>query len=380
MNRHAPPSQAVAVCIDTRDGSGRKRLYGVAQYAQRQGWRTMLIRRSGREAAQEVVRLRPAGIIAYIANRWLAEAAHRLAVPLVDTAIGDVEVPMVVSLDPDGIGRLAAEHFLGLGLEHFAYCGVRGPISSCERHDSFAAHLAPRGHKLHAFAQGVHEGESRIEPLIRWLQGLPKPVGVLAYDDSLGERLLTACRWGGLSVPAQIAVLGIGNDELMCEVSWPSLSSISLPIHRLGFQAAEMLDQAMAGRAIREPFQRVLPTGVEVRASTDMLAVDDAMVKAAVRFIREHAGESIGIKHIARALDISRRTLDRRFADVLGRTVHEELTAVRMQMARNLLTGPTSIAAIARGCGYTTSASFSRAFRQHVGCWPTDYRNEARLV
>lgn len=381
MDRQRPTPRSAAVYIDTRDGPGRKRLHGVAQYAQRHGWRMMLIRRRGREAAHEAAQLRPQGIIAYVADRWIADVARRLAVPLVDTALGDVDVPMVVSLDPDASGRLAAEHLLGLGLEHFAYCGVRGPVSSIERRDCFAAHLASRGHKLHAFAQRIGEGESRIEPLIGWLQGLPKPVGVLAYDDKLGERVLTACRWASLPVPSQVAVLGIGNDELMCEVSWPSLSSVSYPIHRLGFLAAEMLDQAMDGRVVEEPRQRILPSGVEVRASSDMLAIQDTMIKAAVQFLRAHAGEPIGVKHVARALDVSRRTLDRRFAETLGRTVHEELTAVRMQMARNLLTdGQTPVAQIARSCGYTTAASFSRAFRQHTGCWPTDYRNEVRIV
>lgn len=381
MDRQQPPSRAVAVYIDTRDGPGRKRLHGVAQYAQRHGWRMMLIRRRGREAAHEASQLRPQGIIAFIADRWIADVARRLKVPLVDTALGEVEVPLVVSLDPDAGGRLAAEHLIGLGLEHFAYCGVRGPIASTERRDCFAAHLAQHGHKLHEFAQRVSEGESRIEPLIHWLQELPKPVGVLAYDDKLGERVLTACRWAHLAVPGQVAVLGVGNDDLMCEVSWPSLSSVSYPIHHLGSVAAEMLDQAIGGQPIREPRQRILPTGVEVRVSTDMLAIQDMMIKAAVQFLRAHAGEAIGVKHVARALDVSRRTLDRRFAETLGRTVHEELTAVRMQMARNLLTdGQTPVAQIARACGYTTAASFSRAFRQHTGCWPTAYRNEVRIV
>lgn len=381
MNRSDVKPRSVAVCIDTRDGAGRKRLHGVAQYAQRHGWRMMLVRRRGREAAQEVARLRPDGLIAYVADRWLVEVASRLAVPLVDTALGEIEVPMVVSLDADAVGRLAAEHLIGLGLEHFAYCGVRGPVSSQERRDGCEAHLARRGRKLHAFAQRVGEGESRMEPLMGWLRRLPKPVGILAYDDKLGERVLTACRWSNLPVPSQVAVLGIGNDELMCEVSWPSLSSIAFPTQRLGFLAAEMLDQAMRGRAIPQPLKKVPPTGIELRASTDMLATDDTLVKAAVGLIRQRAGEPIGVKHLARALDVSRRTLDRRFVDALGRTVHDELTAVRMQTARNLLAdGLASIAQIAQACGYSTAASFSRAFHQHAGCWPTDYRQEVRVV
>ena len=156
-------------------------------------------------------------------------------------------VPLVASLDSDVSGRLAAEHLLGLGLEHFAYCGVRGPVASKERRNCFAAHLAARGHKLHSYAQRVGEGESRIEPLIRWLQELPKPVGVLTSDDKLGERVLTACRWGDLPVPGRVAVLGIGNDELMCEVSWPSLSASVTRSTGLGFWPPGDADQAICG-------------------------------------------------------------------------------------------------------------------------------------
>jgi LacI family transcriptional regulator len=341
----------------------------------------MLVRRTGREAAQEVSRLRPQGIMAYVADRWLIDLARRQKVPLADTAQGEIDVPLRTTLDSAAVGRLAAEHLLGIGLEHFGYCGVRGRSASIERRDTLSANLAEHGRRLHAFAQQVAEGESRLEPLVRWLRSLPKPIGILAFDDKLGERVLTACRWADLPVPNQVAVLGIGDDDLMCEVSWPSLSSISSPTSRLGYEAAEMLDLAMRGEPCTQRVRKIEPTGVTVRASTDMLAVEDKLVRSTVAYIREHAGQAIGVKHVAMALDVSRRTLDRRFADALGRTVHDELTAVRMQTARNLLSGGLqTVSDIARTCGYETAASFSRAFRRHVGCWPTDYRNQVRLV
>lgn len=380
-NKAEAGPRTVAVCIDTRDGAGRKRLHGVAQYARTHGWRMMLVRRNGREAAQEVSQLRPDGIVAYVADRWLVEAAHRLNVPLADTAHGEVEVPLLTTLDNDGVGRLAAEHLGSLGLEHFAYCGVRGRTPSEERHARLAEHLRRRGRALHAFSQRIAEGELHLDPLVRWLRALPKPVGILAFDDKLGERVLTACRWAALRVPDHVAVLGIGDDELMCEVSWPTLSSISFPTSRLGYEAAEMLDRAMAGGKIVQRVRRIEPIGVTVRASTDMLAVEDPLIRAAVRFIREHAGQPIGVKHVANALDVSRRTLDRRFVDLLGRTVHDELAAVRMQVARRQLSeGAQSVAQIAESCGYATAASFSRAFRNHVGCWPSEYRGRVRVV
>lgn len=374
-----PASRAVAVCIDTRDGAGRNRLHGVAQYLRRLGWRMMLVRHSGAAAAAEVARLAPGGIIAYVADRWLLQMARKLAVPLVDTALGELEVAMTVSLDNHAVGRLATEHLSQAGLKNFGYCGVRGRAASEQRRASFAACLGERA--LAAFSEPVGEGESRLEPLMRWLKRLPKPVGLLVFDDKLGERVLTACRWALLAVPHQVAVLGIGDDELMCDVSWPTLSSISLPTPRLGFEAARMLANAMAGKKIRQPHLKIQPTGVVARGSTDMVAVEDALVKSAVQFIRTQAGKLIGVEQVAQAVAVSRRTLDRRFADLLGRTVHAELARVRMQMARSLLAdGSQPIADVARGCGYGTAASFSRAFRQHSGRWPSEYRDDLRIL
>lgn len=375
----ATPLRSVAVCIDTRDGAGRSRLHGVAQVVRRLGWRMMLVRESGKTAAREVVRLGPEGIVAYIADRWLVNAARKLGVPLVDTALGELSVPMSVALDNDAIGRLAAEHFRSAGLKHFAYCGVLGRLASGERRAGFAVHLGDA--RLWDFAEPVAEGESRLEALMEWLGMLPKPAGLLVFDDKLGERVLTACRWAGLTVPQQVAVLGIGNDELMCEVCWPGLSSISLPTSRLGFEAATMLDRAMAGETVPQPHRKLQPVGVVVRASTDVVAVDDGFVKSAIQYIRVHARDFIGVEDVALALGVSRSTLDRRFAEALGRSVHQELVRVRMQLARTML-GDRSLgmAEVARGCGYATPASFSRAFRQHAGRWPTEYRDEIQAA
>ncbi len=379
MTKPSAQPPAVAVCIDTRDGAGRSRLHGVAQYLRRLGWRMLLVRHAGRAAAAEVTRLAPDGIIAYIADRWLLAAARTLKIPLVDTAFGELEVPMTVSLDNDAVARLAAEHFEQAGLKHFAYCGVKGRIASEQRRTSFADILG--GRKLASFAEPVSEGESNLEPLMRWLQQLPKPAGVLVFDDKLGERVLAACHAAQLAIPHQIAVLGIGNDELMCDVSWPTLSSVGFPTPRLGYEAAHLLAQALAGTKLKDPHRKIQPTGVVARGSTDLVAVEDALVKDAVQFIRKQAGNLIGVKQVAQALNVSRRTLDRRFADALGRTAREELMRVRMHLARSLLADNAhAIAEVARGCGYGTAASFSRAFRQHSGRWPSEHRADSRIV
>src|SRR5690606_21026275 len=135
---------------------------------------------------------------------WLLEAAQKLAVPLVDTALSDVAVPYRVSVDNAAIGRLAAAHLSQAGLKHFGYCGVRGRLASEQRRDALAACLP--GRNVHAFAEPVSEGELGLEPLMRWLRRQPRPIGLLTFDDKLGERVLTACRWAELKVPQEVAV------------------------------------------------------------------------------------------------------------------------------------------------------------------------------
>lgn len=379
MNQPRAAPRCVAVCIDTRDGAGRRRLRGVAEYAQQHGWRMMLVRQRGEQAAGEVKRLKPHGVIAYIADPMLVDTAEKLRVPLVDTAISEVDVPMSVSLDNDEVGRLAAESLTRLGLGHFGYCGVRGKRASVERHNAFAEHLKPHGYRLAGFAQRVAEGESRMKPLTNWLRSLPKPVGILTFDDKLGERVLAGCRWADLATPDRVAVLGIGNDDLVSKLTWPALSSINVPAEHIGLEAAKLLDRAMRGASIRRPRRQVLPTGVTMRGSTAVLAVQDTEVESAVRFIREQAGAAISVEHVAEAVGVSRRTLDRRFARALGRSVHEELNAVRMQNACEMLGETlTTISRISEACGFATAASFSRAFRRHVGCWPSEYRRRVR--
>ena len=374
MRKASSPPRAVAVCIDTRDGAGRNRLHGVAQYVRQHGWRMMLVRHSGEAAAQEVARLGPDGIIAYVADQWLLRVARRRSVPLVDTALSELAAPMTVSLDNDVVGRLAAEHLTQAGLKHFGYCGVAGRIASEQRRVAFAAALEQR--PLASFSEPISEGESSLDSLSDWLKQLPKPVGLLVFDDKLGERVLTACRWVSLSVPQQVAVLGIGDDELMCEVSWPTLSSIRLPTPKLGYEAAKLLAQVMNGNRIKTPHLKLEPTAVVARGSTDLVAVEDALVKSAIQFIRARAGDLIGAEQVAQALGVSRRTLDRRFVQALGRSVREEMARGRMQLARRLLADNSRpIAEVARGCGYGTPASFSRAFRQHSGHWPSAYRD-----
>ncbi len=372
----------VAVCIDSREGAGRHRLRGVVAFARRVNWRLHIVRRPGTEGARELRRWRGQGIIAFQASDRLAALARRRGIPLVDTA----EAPAgrrptnVACLNEDAVGRLAAGHFISLGLRDFAYCGVADNVVSDHREASFAR-VVPAEASPATFTDRHHDGHQAMGPLMRWLSRLPRPTGLLAFDDLLGERVITACRWAGIDVPHEIAVLGIGHDELMCELCDPPLSSIRIGGDRIGYAAGEMLQELLAlSRPDRQPsIRRIEPLDVWPRGSTDLVAVDDEMVAAALRHIRDSAPAAIGVDHVAQAVGAARRTLERRFANAMGRTVHAELSAVRMQRARDLLvTTEATIETIARDCGFSSGASFARAFVAHTGQSPSEFRRRLR--
>ena len=171
----------------------------------------------------------------------------------------------------------------------------------------------------------------------RWLTGLPRPVGILASHDPQAVELSELCRHSGLRVPEEVALVGVDNDDLLCELGAPSLTSVALPAERVGFEAARLLDCLLTrprprgrpgGSALLLP-----PQGVVTRVSTDVLAIDDAEVVATLRFIRQHAHESIQVKDVLDEVPVSRRTLERRVRAALGRGVWEEIRRAHLERA-----------------------------------------------
>ena len=367
--------RTVVVCVDTCDEAGRSRLCGIAQYARQANWRIMHVCNHGKETAQEVAMLEPDGIIAYAADEWLMGLSKKMSVPLVDTMETGLSAPMTVSPDEDDVCRLAAEHFAKIGLTNIGYCGVESSAISERRKEAFLAQFS--GNAVTAFFQNFTEKELDIQPMIAWLRQLPKPVGLLAFDDKLGKRILNACRHAKINVPIQIAVVGVNNDRLICELCWPPLSSLEIQHNRIGVEASELLDLAMQGKFVEKPHQKIAPVELVIRGSSGAPPVDDPLVKTAINLIREQAGKYVGVEQVAARLRVSRRNLDRRFSVALGRTVHDELADVRMKMARTYLADNSmKVASVAQACGFASAASFSRSFRMNFGLWPTDYRGQ----
>jgi LacI family transcriptional regulator len=195
--------------------------------------------------------------------------------------------------------------------------------------------------------------------------------------DSTARDLASACLEAQIAVPDQVAIVGVNNDDLLCESAWPPLSSIDADYGRMGFLAAKLLDRLFAGETLKpeERLVRLPPVGVVRRQSTDVLAIDEPNVVAAVRFIREHACDPCTVDDVLRHVPVGRRWLERQFTQRLGHSPHEQIIQVRMETARQLLRqSDLSVGDAAFRCGFSDVANFGRAFQQVVGTTPAAYR------
>jgi LacI family transcriptional regulator len=330
--------------------------------------------------------LRPAGIIAHVYTRELAATLRALRKPLVNVCgvLPDLPVPRV-GLDDAAIGAAAAEHLLDRGLRSFAFVGHTNHGYSIAREAAFTRRIAAAGYTVRSHlepgARFAPRGRlwSLDKSLRDWVGALPRPVGIFACNDVWGAQISETCRQAGLTVPEEVAIVGVDNDDLLCDLARPSLSSVAVPAEPVGFQAARLLDRIMAGK--KPPSEPILlpPTGVVVRHSSDVLAIADADVAEAVRTIRMLAHKPLTIEDVLAAVPVSRRSLERRFRKSLNRGIWEEIRRVHMDRARHLLaTTDLPISEVAATSGFSECKHLSVVFRQEAGMTPTTYRRRAR--
>jgi LacI family transcriptional regulator len=383
----AGPLVRVGLVFDRSLPYCRGVLRGVKRYAEAKPHWVFMTVAPDRPGLKALRTLGPAGVLAHLFRRDLVAALSALRRPLVNVSsvFHDLSIP-AVRMDDALIGRMAAGHLLDRGFRHFGLVGNPGHGYGRVREESFrqvveAAGYAvrcyherstspfnPRG-RLWAFHRGVQ----------RWLKSLPRPAAVFAVIPLWGEQLTEACRQIGLRVPEEVALVGVDNDDLSCELARPSLSSVVVPAEQIGYEAAALLDRLLGGAA--PPTRPLLlpPVGVVARQSSDLLAIADPDVSAAVRFIRGHGHQTIRVADVVRAVPVGRRTLERRFRATLRRGLWEEIRRVRMEHARRLLAETDlPMTAVADGSGFPNAKELSTVFRQETGLTPTAYRRQYR--
>lgn len=378
----------VAVLVDTATGWGRRLVRGIINYGRGRGPWYLWITSGGQ---QTPLWLPPGwsgdGIIARLGTQAAARHVAAAGVPVVN--ISAIEIPGIefprVATDLAAAGRMAAEHLLDRGFRRFAYYGLkRRPF--VERHyQGFARAVANvcRQTPFYGVTFEVGAGarttwSARQERLQEWLAGLAKPVAIVAWTTEQGRELIHACRRAGLLVPEQVAVLAADNDELLCEACVPSLSGIALTSERIGFEAAAVLDRLMHGKRPSKRPVLIPPTGVVTRQSTDTLAIDDPDLASAVAFIRGHATDPISVGDVLRHVPVSRRWLERRFHEVLGRGPGEEIRRLRIERAQLLLAQTDlTIPQVATTAGFGSREYLAAAFKERTGLTPQQYRRAA---
>jgi LacI family transcriptional regulator len=293
----------------------------------------------------------------------------------------DPSTSIIVSLDDLAAGAMAAEHLMDCQLESFAFYLTFISPHSVNRQNGFTAALQQQGHNCIPSptppdTYTLDSLPNRPE-LIDWLGSLPKPVGIMAVDDTAALELASACRHANLAVPEHVAIIGVNNDDLVCESAWSPLSSVDCGFPRIGYAAAQLLERLIAGERLpaKERWIKVPPLQVVRRLSTDILAVDDPQIAEAVRYIREHACDPCSVDDVLRIVPTGRRWMERQFEKKLGRTPREEILRVQLETAKRLLLQPgLALPDIAERCGFSSGPTLGRAFLRVVGTTPAAYR------
>ena len=379
----------VALLIETSRAYGRGLIRGAAQYNHEHGRWSVYFQPHGLDdpPPQWLRKWRGDGILARIGDRACADLVLKLGVPVVAlrAMLRDLGLPLI-EVDNRAVAQMAVEHLRQRGFRHFGFCGLPRGLWRCmdDRCDHFRCLVEQAGEHCHVFParrpRSRRNGwEDEQNDLARWLRSLPKPVGLMACNDDRGLQLLDACRRANIRVPDEAAVVSVDNDEYLCSLAIPALTSIDVNPQRIGYEAAALLDRMMAGRAAPRQALAIGPLGVVTRASTDVLATDDQQVVAAVGFIRAHACQQICVADVLQHVRLSRGALEPRFKAVLGHTIHAEMQRVQIAEVKNLLSASDlPLKQIARRCGFNYTQYMARAFRQATGLTLSEYRQRAR--
>ncbi len=352
--------------VNTVGGYSRAVVRGITSFAFARAWTCRVegvndARIAGQLGAYD-------GLIVQAATPQLTKSLSKTRTPWVNvsSALPRSRFPSVVS-DDVAVGRMAADYFLRRGYRQFCFHGPDNREFVKLRHEGFVARLAE--------ADELSVASHDEKQLIRNLQALQRPIAVMGSNDRAALAVLDACRAANLRVPDDVAVLGVDNDDLVQSLAYPPLSTINTARERIGFEAASMLELLMGGKSPECTPLLMPPTGVITRQSSDLIAIADADVVDALRYIHAHAGRAISVEDVLREVPFSRRQLERRFRVALGRSILDEILRCRMERARQLLVETElALPQIAVASGFASASYFNVVFRKQSGMTPGQYR------
>ncbi len=385
MTKTKKTRYSVALLIESSNAYARGILEGVIDYQRKHdAWSVFLPEQErGATPPSWLKRWKGDGIIARIETETIAKAVRSMSVPTIDvSAARRLEGIPWIETDDAMVAQLAVEHLVERGFRKLAYCGDSSFNWSRWRGEAFSEIVLARG--LEYFEYTSHD---RYAPgyswpreqrrLSKWLAGLPKPIGMMASYDIRAQEILDSCRELNIAVPDQVAVVGVDNDPIICNLAFPSLTSVIPDAVQAGYMAAELLQRMMQGECVPADAHLLPPLGIATRQSTDVLAVDDPDVAAAAKYIRDHAREGITVADVLKHVPLSRRALESRFKKITGRTPHDAIVSQRLSHVERLLNETDlSLDAIAARTGFEHAEYMSVVFRQKHGTPPGKFRKQ----
>jgi LacI family transcriptional regulator len=379
----------IAVLVDTATGWGRRLVRGVTNYARgRAAWHLWVEPRGQNEHLRVPYGWDGDGVVARISDQRTADELAALRVPVVN--VSGIELPRCefprVTTNYDASARLAAEHFLERGYHSFAYVGplrrgyVRRHAQAFEQvvRDTAAAGCALFDYRDDLAGHGRAWAERERE-LGDWMQQLPKPVGIFGWATAAGAHVLALCRARGIATPDDVAVLAGDDDPLLCDTTSPAMSAVVVASEQIGFHAAARLDRLLRGRRDAGGDELIDPISVTTRGSTEAFAIDDPELRQAMIFLRHNAYRPLSVGEIADAVPMARRSLERKFRQMTGRTPLDEIRRLRLNRVKELLAmTDRSVADIADATGFGTPAYMTATFRHAERITPLRYRRQVR--
>lgn len=379
----------IALLVEVSRAYGRELLRGIALYARTKGDWSLLHEEMTIDSVVPdwISRTRVDGVIARLDHHSI-DPLRKLRVPIVDVR-GNRKFPGVpqVEADNEQVAEMAFEHLWERGFRRFAFCGFRFATYSDARLIAFRKLVEKAGcpfteHQSPG-APGItlreleRAGVVEQEALVEWLSTLERPTGLFVCNDIRGQQVLNACRFANIAVPDDVGVIGVDDDDTICSICDPSLSSVRPNAELAGYRAAEILQQMLNGWVPDKEVERIPPISVTERLSTKVVAVEDAELARVCRFIRQNACNGINVGDVVEFTSLSRRQLERRFRDVLGHTPHHQITMTQLERVRQLLTETDmTLEQIAPLAGYSHKESLGAVFKRETGQSPGEYRTE----
>lgn len=369
----------IILLLETSRAFGRQLIIGITKYAKLHGpWSFYKEPIDLKSSIPHLTNWKPDGII--MRDTLISKELLKLKKPTI-LAIHDSRYPKnlpVIKTDSVAIAKMAAEHFIEKGFKNFAFCGFDEYDWSEGRKFYFNKFINEAGYKAYNYISPKGKKsywKNEQKNLINWIKSLPKPIGIFACNDDRGQHILEVCKLINLKIPDDVAVIGVDNDPMVCELGDPPLSSIALNVEAAGYNAAKLMDYMIEKNKLTGEHILVSPTHIVQRQSTEIIAVEDPEVAKAIKYIKENAKNKILVEDVVKATCLSRRTLERRFKQILHRSIYSQIQHTRIELISKLLIETDlSISQITSLFNFTDVEHISRYFKREKGIGLREFR------